>query len=295
MSGHSRPSTRGKEVLSHTLTDRKGQLQNVKAARVYVFGDGDLVEDEDENVEFEMPEVRSRRGQAGGPSSSLQPAGEEDEVFYEKEIGEGETLQSLALKYSCPVSELKRINNLIKDQDFFALRVLKVPMKRHGYLSEIVKQEQNEAAKKKVPNLRNGATLPSESDIPSDAAYSDAICSDVDFSDPETQMRVMRTVSIRDNFSKQGREANRFLKKMDKDLSKLRQTTTTERQSLDQVISMLTNKSIYPLQSRRRLDGADCGIRWWMVLLVAVFLVVAVLVIYYGYVHGFLKDKDDGS
>lgn len=104
MSGHSRPSTRGKEVLSHTLTDRKGQLQNVKAARVYVFGDGDLVEDEDENVEFEMPEVRSRRGQAGGPSSSLQPAGEEDEVFYEKEIGEGETLQSLALKYSCPVS-----------------------------------------------------------------------------------------------------------------------------------------------------------------------------------------------
>ena len=62
MSGHSRPSTRGREVHSHTLTDRKGQVQNVKAARVYVFGDGDLAEDDsNENVVFEMPEIRVRR------------------------------------------------------------------------------------------------------------------------------------------------------------------------------------------------------------------------------------------
>ena len=104
MSGYSRPSSRGraKEVYSHSITNSKGQVQNVKAARVYVFGDGDVIDD-DENVEFELPEIRSRRGQLGADSiSSYQ--NEEQEAFFEKEIGEGETLQSLALKYACPVS-----------------------------------------------------------------------------------------------------------------------------------------------------------------------------------------------
>lgn len=182
------------------------------------------------------------------------------------------------------VSELKRINKLIKDQDFFALRVLKVPMRRHGYLSELAKQEQSEAGKH---SLRNGAAIPSDSDIPSDA-----VCSDVDFSDPETQLRVMRTVSIRDNFSKQGREANRFLRKMDKDLSKLRQSTITEQESLDEVISMLTNKSIYPLQGKRSVNGADCGIRWWVIVLAAVSVAILVPTIYFLYITYFMHEKD---
>nr|KAG5706571.1 hypothetical protein BaRGS_028742 [Batillaria attramentaria] len=98
-------------------------VQNVKAARVYVFGNDDVYED-DEQVEFEMPEMRARRGQQGAVGFTSE-AQQEGETYFEKEIGDGDTLQSIALKYSCPVSELKRINNLIKDQDFFALRVLK--------------------------------------------------------------------------------------------------------------------------------------------------------------------------
>ncbi|XP_076465664.1 lysM and putative peptidoglycan-binding domain-containing protein 3-like [Babylonia areolata] len=291
MSGHSRPSSRGKEVFSHVLTDRQGQVQNVKAARVYIFGDDNVVDDDiDENVEFEMPSIRARRGQnEGGGSSSIQQAEEEEDLFYEKEIAEGETLQNLSLKYSCPVSELKRVNNLIKDQDFFALRKLKIPMRRHGYLSEIVRQEEAEALKQNSYSQRNGATLPSDSDVPSDA-----ICSDVDISDPETHRSLLRTVSIGGNFSKQGRKANRFLKKMDKDLSKFRQSTVTERESLDEVISVLTNKSFYPLQSRQKLNGADCGIRWWMLVLAAVAFTVLVFIVYYVYVN-FIRDTSGGS
>lgn len=40
------------------------------------------------------------------------------------------------------VSELKRVNNLIREQDFFALRVIKVPVKRHGLVREMIEQEQ---------------------------------------------------------------------------------------------------------------------------------------------------------
>ena len=160
-------------------------------------------------------------------------------------------------------------------------------MRRHGYLSEMVKQELAEPTRPVAHTLRNGAALPSDSDIPSDA-----VCSDVDFSDPDTQLRVMHTVSIRDNFTRQGREADRFLRKMDRDLSKLRQSTVTERESLDQVISMLTNKSILPLQSKRGVNGADCGIRWWVIVLIAVSVAVLVPTIYFVYVTYFLRDKD---
>ena len=42
-------------------SETAGLVHNVKAARVYVFGN-DSVAEEDENVEYEMPEMRSRKG-----------------------------------------------------------------------------------------------------------------------------------------------------------------------------------------------------------------------------------------
>ncbi|PVD19765.1 hypothetical protein C0Q70_20256 [Pomacea canaliculata] len=249
--GSLRPFTRGREILSHAIADYKGQVQNVKAARVYIFGDDDIVEDdENDQTEFEMPEIRSRRGQQGiGSGGRL----EEEKFYFEKEIVDGETLQSVSLKYACPVSELKRINNLINDRDFFALRHLKIPMRRHGYLSSIVAQEeQNKKRPAETHDSQNGAVPLSESE-----AEMNAVSSDVDFSDPEMQKLVIRTVSIRENFSQQGQEAQHFLDKMDKDLSNYRQSAETNRNSLDEVISVLTHTSIYPLQKRKRTDGAD--------------------------------------
>ncbi|XP_076444283.1 lysM and putative peptidoglycan-binding domain-containing protein 3-like [Babylonia areolata] len=285
MSAHSHPFAKGREVSSRPPHSSKGQIQNVKAARVYVFGDSDIVENDGGDVaEFEMPEIRSRRGQNGCAGSSSVSA-QEEEAFFEKEISDGETLQSLSLKYACPMSELKRVNKLIKDQDFFALRVLKIPLRRHGYLAEMVKQELNEAPKHRPHTFSHREPITSDSDVPSDA-----LCSDVDFSDPETQIRIMRTVSIRDNFSRQGREANRFLKKMDKDLAKLRQSTVTDRESLDEVVSVLTKTRIQPLE-KERSDGADCGLTWWKVVGVAFLVAVLVPATYFIYITFFMDTK----
>lgn len=151
MSGHSRPSSKGKEVYSHSLTDSKGQVQNVKAARVYVFSNDSVYEDdENEKVEFEMPEIRARRGQGQGDASTFAPA-EEEESFFEKEISDGETLQSLSLKYACPVSKLRtiffvslriKLQNLKIDLMHVgngreSLRVVSFPAVRHcGYETE---------------------------------------------------------------------------------------------------------------------------------------------------------------
>jgi hypothetical protein len=64
-----------------------------------------------------------------------------------------------------------------------------------------------------------------------------------DLSDPETQRQVIRTISINDHFRSQSKEAKEFLKNMDKDLSKIR-NSRRERNSLDEVVSLLTSQRI---------------------------------------------------
>lgn len=179
------------------------------------------------------------------------------------------------------MSELKRVNNLIKDQEFYALRVLKVPIRRYGYLSEAFAKEKQEKERKQKDTcrLKNVDTLLSDCDSPVDA-----ICSDVDFSDPDTQLRVIRTVSIRENFSKQGHEARHFLQEMDKDLTKIRQSVPSDHDSLNEVISILSHQSIYPLTTQKKLvNGADCGIRWWVILIIALAVAILVPAMYFIY------------
>ncbi|XP_005100404.1 lysM and putative peptidoglycan-binding domain-containing protein 3 [Aplysia californica] len=272
------------------------QVQNVKAARVYVFGDDDIAEEE-ETVEFEM---RSRGKGSSTPGSTTFIEETPQVQYFEKEIQDGETLQAIALKYACQVSELKRLNNLIQDQDFFALRVLKVPMTRYGILSEQVARGELGIDHKQLSQHANGAMFAAHSGADMSSSYRDESDSQHDFSDPDMQLKVMRTLSIRENFSEEGREAEKFLRKMDADLKKLKQSSTrsSDQESLNEVISMLTNKSIHPLQtsnSRRITNGADCGLTFRNIVVVCVAvaiivpLVVGLVTLYYGH------DSESGS
>ncbi|GLV39783.1 uncharacterized protein CBL_08151 [Carabus blaptoides fortunei] len=44
-------------------------------------------------------------------------------------INEGDTLQALSIRYQSSVSELKRLNNLLRDNEIFARRTIKVPFR----------------------------------------------------------------------------------------------------------------------------------------------------------------------
>ncbi|PSN41712.1 hypothetical protein C0J52_07768 [Blattella germanica] len=73
----------------------------------YVFGNDDNSEDEENHP---MKEYKQ-------------------EPFLEKELQPGDTLQTLSLQFNCPIAELKRINNIHRDNEIFARRTIKVPMK----------------------------------------------------------------------------------------------------------------------------------------------------------------------
>ncbi|KAF7270903.1 hypothetical protein GWI33_016165 [Rhynchophorus ferrugineus] len=92
-------------------------------------------------------------------------SGEETELFVrnkslkkeiptvEKNIEDGDTLQSLAIRYRCTVEELKRLNQIHKDNEIFAKRTIKVP---HRPFSEAL-----------AAIHTSGTVSPHESDDPS--------------------------------------------------------------------------------------------------------------------------------
>ena len=51
-------------------------------------------------------------------------------------IKPNDTLLSISLNCNCSVEELKRVNKLMNDQEFYGLRIIKIPVHKYGLLSE---------------------------------------------------------------------------------------------------------------------------------------------------------------
>lgn len=194
------------------------------------------------------------------------------------------------------ISELKRINNLIRDQDFYALSSVKIPVKKHSFLIDQINKEEDlrktsDTREKMEQNkLSNGAASLSADE---DSYYDNRDTESVqDMSDPETQTLLIRKLSIGQTSRSQTREAKEFLKNMDKDLSKFTSSRQMERDSLDEVISVLTNKSVYPFvppqKSNLRTDGTNCGLSWKSVV---VLVMIICLLIPLGYLIYYLYCK----
>ncbi|XP_049877176.1 lysM and putative peptidoglycan-binding domain-containing protein 3 [Pectinophora gossypiella] len=64
------------------------------------------------------------------------------EHFIEAQVQEGDTLQAIALRFYCSISELKRINHIHKDNEIFARRIIKVPVTPYSVLTELMPSSQ---------------------------------------------------------------------------------------------------------------------------------------------------------
>ncbi|XP_063432584.1 lysM and putative peptidoglycan-binding domain-containing protein 3-like [Mytilus trossulus] len=272
--GYARPNDRG-SLIKKNEDYPYAQVQNVKKSRVYVFGDADL--EEDEIVEYEMSEMRSRNQQTKKNKQKKEP------LLFDRKITDGDTLQSLSLQFGCPVAELKRVNNFITDQDFYSRRSIKIPVKQYSFLTEMLDKQKEEEVDNKITN---GMTIVDETEenvgfMGSSETDNDSLH---DLSDPETQRQVIRTISINDTFRSQSKEAKEFLKNMDKDLSKIRKTRG-DNSSLDEVVSLLTSQRIQPFPKKpAAVNWVDCGVRWWtivLVIIVVAILVPLVILVYY--------------
>lgn len=227
-------------------------VQSANGGHAYLFGnnasENDLSEEDGESYEL-RPRGRERLRR----STSKERL--EDIVYLSRDIQEGDTLNSIALQYHCPVADLKRANNLLTEQDFFALRSVKIPVRRFSIFTET-----HSAGPPKAGSPSGARRPPQISAIPS-----------------------LPLESSTDSSSSDSVEG--FLLEKDKDIEQLVRSTGPSRSSLNEVVSSLSQQQQQPLlvgeveyKPLVRKDpyyGADWGMRWWTA--VAIMLVVGIV------------------
>jgi LysM repeat protein len=129
----------------------------------------------------------------------------------ECDIQPNDTLSNLALKYNLPLAELKRVNNIMKDSEFYALKRIKIPVKPSSFLRELIPGVHSETNRREngwyVESKEIGASSNLSSSLVS-SGYSSP-CSELDSSTYKQENRDKKKVK-------------RFLKDMDKDLERIK-------------------------------------------------------------------------
>ncbi|KAL4641915.1 lysM and putative peptidoglycan-binding domain-containing protein 4-like [Arapaima gigas] len=100
---------------------------------VYLFAGG-LDDFSEESSEEELNVVKLRPRGAASAKREHERVG--DVLLLERSISHGDTLNTLALQYGCKIADIKRVNNLIREQDLYALKSIKIPVKKHSLLTE---------------------------------------------------------------------------------------------------------------------------------------------------------------
>ncbi|XP_038661214.1 lysM and putative peptidoglycan-binding domain-containing protein 3 isoform X2 [Scyliorhinus canicula] len=228
-------------------------VQPALGGNVYVFASGTPSENELSEEDAECFELRPRGKKIRRTTSKDRL---DDIVYLIREIQAGDTLNALALQYCCTVADIKRVNNLINDQDFFALRSVKIPVKKITLLGET----HSPAKSRLVPHP--------------------ILESNAQFQESNTGV----------DSSSSNENADNFLREVDKDIERIVKSNDTTREHLNEVVSALSTKPFYQATDRKILPrkdphyGADWGIRWWnavMIMLVVGIVTPVFYLLYY--------------
>jgi hypothetical protein len=191
------------------------------------------------------------------------------------------------------LADLKRINNLITDQDFYALTTIKIPVMRHSLIRANLEKElwENVGAcsveHSKCEALPITATSKNRDSIleVTEANVSDSDWADIDNdNDSETTELLVRNVSIRSCLANQSEEAKNFLKQMDADIKNiLSSTKSSKKRNLEEVRNSLTCRRIYPLNRKEGFLGADCGMKLGTVVSLLIIVAIVIPLMYFIY------------
>lgn len=140
------------------------------------------------------------------------------------------------------MADIKRVNNLIQEQDLFALKFIKIPVQKHSFLTE----------------------------------------THSDLSQPQKEMPYSSTtlVELQDRARAQPHlhEVTDFLMEVDNDIEKLIQTTNDHDKDF---MDDCERPQRFGLRGQRLIShGADWGIQWWNAV-VAMLLIGIVLPLFY--------------
>lgn len=205
-----------------------------------------------EDEELNLMELRPRSRE-----SSSRERERVEMLLLERDISHEDNLNKLALQYGCKVADIKRVNNFIQEQDMYALKSIKIPVKKHGLLTE-----SNSELRKPQQRPSNGVVSTNKQSNGAETSISGR---------PQVQ------------------EYTSFLKEVDSDIERLIQSTDPQ----EEVFSSTSRGSRQWGWRNRGLRsyGADWGIQWWNAV-VAMLLIGIVLPIFYVV---YIKTQDSGE
>jgi len=161
----------------------------------------------------------------------------------EAEVQPGDTLQSLSLKYNVPLAELKRVNKLLKESEFYALKRIKIPVKTASLLTEILPAVSGDRPNESgwyIQSHHSHLGVTSGSSVQSSTPVSESE-TDLDSVAVSHQLVDLGTAEPPQK-SREAKKANKFLKSIDKDISRIKaaSTSTLEEEDEEEGYSLTT-------------------------------------------------------
>ncbi|NXW59934.1 LYSM4 protein, partial [Eurystomus gularis] len=217
-------------------------VHNYPGRQVYVFPGGRSDSGESSEEELNVMELRPRGKEQPRCSTSQDRVG--DVVLLEREITEDDNLNKLALQYGCKVADIKRVNNFIREQDLYALKSIKIPVKPHGLLTETSTE------------LRPLLTAPAQTGLTL-----------VDLPEPDDGA----------SSSADGGHLSDYFRGIDKNIQDAVQAEV--QLNADYCVEALERP--LPRSGKRESgNGADCGIQWWNAVFVMLLIGIILPVFY---------------
>ncbi|XP_071995598.1 lysM and putative peptidoglycan-binding domain-containing protein 3 isoform X1 [Engystomops pustulosus] len=238
-------------------------LTSVTSGHTYHFASMANSEHDASEEEAEEYELRPRGREKTRRSTSRERL--DDIVFITKDIAEGDTLNSVALQHCCTVADLKRANNLINDQDFFALRSIKIPVKRFSLLTET-----HFSPKGKISRTISIQPPPGDQGL-----------------SPALEARSTETVDS-------------FLQEVDRDIEQIVRVTDLKKENLHEVVSALSQElhfqtNVKVIRHKDPYHGADWGLGWWTAVVIMVIVGIITPVFYFLYYEVLNKEPTSNS
>ncbi|XP_012659900.1 lysM and putative peptidoglycan-binding domain-containing protein 4 [Otolemur garnettii] len=214
-------------------------------SHVYMFknGSGDSGDSSEEEVHPVVLRPRGKERQKSGTHHPHQ-LGAGEVVLLQRDLAQGDSLNKLALQYGCKVADIKKVNNFIREQDLFALKSIKIPVKNHGILTETHKEL------KPLPNPSSETKVIME--LP----------------DPDREAA---------DFDAQPKRLTDFFKGIDQNIERAVQSEMFLQESCYVETSDLL---LLPPPAKTRISGADCGIQWWNAVFIMLLIGVVLPVFY---------------
>ncbi|NXI77070.1 LYSM4 protein, partial [Rhipidura dahli] len=217
-------------------------VHNFPGRQVYVFPNGRSDSDESSEEELNVMELRPRGKEQQRGSAAQDRLG--DMVLLEREITEGDNLNKLALQYGCKVADIKRVNNFIREQDLYALKSIKIPVRPYGLLTESDGALRLPPAEPAQPGLTR-----------------------VELPEPDPGM----------GGSAAGRRLSEYFRGIDQSIQ---DAVQVEVQLNAEYGVEALERPLPEVGKRETGNGADCGIQWWNAVFIMLLIGIVLPVFY---------------